>query len=537
VAVTGDLARYRFIARLGSGGMATVELAEDTVLGRRVALKRMLGAADSRGLSRLQREALVGASISHPNVVSIYDVVTDDEGHLIIVMEYVDGQTLREVLDRQGKPSASEAVRILQGVAAGLDAIHAQGIVHRDVKPSNILLGADGAVKVADLGIASVPDRTRITTSGSLLGSLNYMAPEQLEDAAATPAIDVYALAAVAYEVLSGVKARRAANPVALAHAIATQPPPSLLKVWPAAPPAVADVVRRGMSRRPEQRPGSAGELTERLRVALAPEYAAPVAPPPTEPSRVSTGRSRLAEPVTSARVARVAGAPRAPAASRSRRGLLAATLLGLVCLAVVLVVLLSSGSSPPPNPRADTARSADSRTKSTATSSPATSSAAASSPARSSTASSPATSSTAAGSAASTTSPTRAPVGAAGAPGPGAASPTDSSAAADPVSAVKSFYGLAASHRYAGAWALADPALRAQLGGYQSFQSGQAGDRSITFTGARIASQTGTSATVSVATRSVRTDGTHQCTGTVDLISGAPSGSWRLHQVHINCT
>ncbi|MGA9860251.1 MAG: serine/threonine-protein kinase, partial [Solirubrobacteraceae bacterium] len=268
MAVTGDLTRYRYLSTIGTGGMATVDLAEDSRLGRQVALKRFTGAADD-GMSRLRREALAGASISHPNLVSVYDAVTSENGDLVIVMEYVRGETLRQTLNRRGALPVSEVLRILDGVAAGLDAIHARGIVHRDVKPSNILLGEDGAVKVADLGIASVPDRTQITTSGSVLGSLSYMAPEQLGEERSTPAIDIYALAAVAYEMLSGVKARQEANAVALAHAIHTQPAPDLRAAWPQAPAAAADVIRRAMSADPAQRPSSAGELARRLGAAL----------------------------------------------------------------------------------------------------------------------------------------------------------------------------------------------------------------------------------------------------------------------------
>ena len=141
---TGDLARYRVISKLGSGGMATVDLAEDTLLGRRVALKRMSGEVDVPGLTRLRREALVGASFSHTNLVSVYDVVNTDDGHLVIVMEFIEGETLRDVLTRRGRLPVDEALPILAGVAAGLDAINERGIVHRDVKPSNILLGAGG---------------------------------------------------------------------------------------------------------------------------------------------------------------------------------------------------------------------------------------------------------------------------------------------------------------------------------------------------------------------------------------------------------
>lgn len=264
------LARYRTIAPLGTGGMASVVLGEDTLLGRRVALKRMhASGADPRGLLRLRREALVGASMSHRNLVSIYDVIDSADGDFVIVMEYVHGETLRDALSREGRLAPREAVRVLGGVAGGLDAIHARGIVHRDVKPANVLLGSDGVVKLADLGIASVPDHTRITTAGSVLGSFRYMAPEQLREGPASRAIDIYALAAVAFEVLSGRQARREPNPMALAHAIATQPPPDLREIWPAAPKAAAEVLMRGMCRDPEGRPTSAGELVADLGAAF----------------------------------------------------------------------------------------------------------------------------------------------------------------------------------------------------------------------------------------------------------------------------
>src|SRR5438105_4594551 len=131
--------------------MARVDLAQDTLLDRRVALKRMNETSDARGVSRLRREAMTGASLSHPNLVSIYDVCTGDDGRLVLVMEYVAGETLRARINRESKLPVDEALPILEGVAAGLDAIHSRGIVHRDVKPSNILLSTDGAVKVADL--------------------------------------------------------------------------------------------------------------------------------------------------------------------------------------------------------------------------------------------------------------------------------------------------------------------------------------------------------------------------------------------------
>ncbi|HZE03681.1 MAG TPA: serine/threonine-protein kinase, partial [Solirubrobacteraceae bacterium] len=124
--------------------MATVTLAEDTVLGRAVALKRLHGAADRRELLRLKREAMVGASLHHPNLVFVYDAQLHDHGDVVIVMEYVEGETLADVIGARGALPPAEAIRVLHGVAAALDAIHERGIVHRDIKPANVLLGQDG---------------------------------------------------------------------------------------------------------------------------------------------------------------------------------------------------------------------------------------------------------------------------------------------------------------------------------------------------------------------------------------------------------
>jgi serine/threonine-protein kinase len=547
VSVVADLERYRLISKIGSGGMATVDLAEDTLLGRRVALKRIEGTVDVSGLSRLRREALAGASLNHPNLVSVYDILTLENGHLVIVMEYVQGETLRELLTRRGALPPAEALPLLAGVAAGLDAIHGAGIVHRDVKPSNILLGEAGVVKVADLGVASVPDRTGLTTSGSIIGSLNYMAPEQLDTGPVTPAIDVYAFAAMAFEVLSGAKARNAANPVALAHAIATKPPPSLSEAWPAAPRAATDLLTRGMSRRPQDRPASAGQLVAELERGLdvRTERATITSLGGARQRRAPGGARQHRAPAGPRERRPPAGPPepRAPRehSARSRRGILAAAALGLACVAAALVVILNQTSSPPPRtaasgatrpspsaPRHPASTSQRSRSQSASQTATATSSATA-----------PATSSATAPAAAGPTAPA-----AAGATAPPSSStPASGSTAtaapgsdASPTAAVESFYRLAAARRYPEAWALADPAFRAQLGGYQSFVAGQANDRSITFDGAQVTSQTGNAATVTLHTTSVQSDGTRHCRGSVDLVSST-AGHWLVHQIDIHCT
>jgi eukaryotic-like serine/threonine-protein kinase len=549
--VDAALGRYRVISKIGAGGMATVDLAEDTRLGRLVALKRMGGTVNVTGLSRLRREALAGASLNHPNLVSVYDILTLEDGELIIVMEYVQGETLRERLTRQGRLAPSDALPLLAGAAAGLDAIHGAGIVHRDVKPSNILLGADGAVKVADLGVASVPDRTSITTSGSIIGSLSYMAPEQLEPGPVTPALDIYALSTVAFEVLSGVKARKAQNPVALAHSIATKPPPSLQDAWPEAPRAVAELLRRGMSRRPADRPASAGELIAGLEAGFGAETVTGSAR--RTPRIVAAGRTpapaavRRAPPPRRERAPAARPEPRRPAAAAHdpgpRRWTLAAAALGAVGLAVALILLLNHGSSPAPKTAASGAKHHSHTTRSHSASTAHTTPRSATHTATSSASGAAASGSTAGGSAAGgsaagSTAATSSKSAASSSvtTGAGAAGPSGSSSAATPVAAVESFYQLAAARRYPEAWALADPAFRAQLRGYRSFEAGQANDRSITFNSAHVDSQTATSATVSVRTTSVQSDGTQHCSGTVDLVPGASSG-WLLHQIDINCT
>src|SRR2546423_4952496 len=143
--------RYRTIERIGSGGMAAVLLAEDERLGRQVAIKRLHAESPEDTAGRFRREAQLGASLNHPNLISVYDIVTDDEG-VLIVMEYVDGETLRDAIDRGPLPS-DRAMQVLRGLAAGLDHAHGEGIVHRDVKPANVLIGRrDGQAKLADLG-------------------------------------------------------------------------------------------------------------------------------------------------------------------------------------------------------------------------------------------------------------------------------------------------------------------------------------------------------------------------------------------------
>jgi tetratricopeptide (TPR) repeat protein len=338
--------RYRVVRRLGSGGMATVLLCQDERLDRLVAVKRLHASAPEDFEARFVREAKLGASLNHPNLVAVFDTEIDDEG-VLIVMEHVEGESLAAAL-RSGPLAPRHVALVARDLGGALDHAHTHGVVHRDVKPANVLLREDGVTKLADLGIAVAVDQTRITRSGTVLGSAGYMAPEQLEGRELGPPADVYALATVCFEALCGRRAREGRTPMEIAHQIATEDPPDVRAHAPELPAAAAEALVRGMAREPSERPASAGELAEELGEALEGRRTTAVEPP-TAPTRVVAAAS----PPTAGRPAS-AGAAGRPATARSasgrptRRGrfagALAVALLALAVAAVAAAVLLSSG-------------------------------------------------------------------------------------------------------------------------------------------------------------------------------------------------
>jgi eukaryotic-like serine/threonine-protein kinase len=299
--------RYRVIDRLGHGGMATVFLAEDQVLSRQVAVKRLHTAVAEGGAARFKREAQLGAALNHPNIVAVYDTLSGPDG-VLIVMEYVPGQPLSGLI-AVGPMEPGEAIRILRDVASGLDYAHLRGVVHRDVKPANVLVRDDGVVKLTDLGVATAAHVSRITATHDVLGTLGYIAPERLDGEPGGPPADVYSLAAVAFEVLSGQRPQRGATPAEALHRSVAEPPADLREAWPQAPGAAAAVLGRGLDADPDRRPLSAGRLIEELEAALQPGgtvTAADQAPGPVRIS-VSSGR-RLRTALVGALLAVVAG-------------------------------------------------------------------------------------------------------------------------------------------------------------------------------------------------------------------------------------
>src|SRR5262245_51324770 len=261
--------------------MATIYRALDTQLGREVAVKSLRPEylQDPDFSSRFRQEAQNAASLNHPNVVSVYDYGEDPSGPYI-VMEFVDGEDLATILRRTGPLPPAQAARIAAAVARALDAAHARGIVHRDVKPGNVLIGRDGRVKVVDFGIARAIAEAQMTLPGTTLGSVHYFSPEQARGEPATASSDIFSLGIVLYEMLTGSRPWEgdSAASVALARLHGPVPDPALIR--PSIPPALALVDRTAMAQDPDDRYASAGAMADALEATLPASAAvAPTAP------------------------------------------------------------------------------------------------------------------------------------------------------------------------------------------------------------------------------------------------------------------
>jgi serine/threonine-protein kinase len=253
--------RYRLDERVGAGGMGEVWRATDEVLRRRVAIKIVLPALVGQPgfVRRFLVEARAMASVRHPGVVAIHDFRGDDDA-AYLVMEYVDGEPLSRRLARVVRLDPAVAMEVVRQAALALEAVHRRSIVHRDVKAANLLLRADGSVALTDFGIALPPEASVVTTTGAVLGTPSYLAPEQVLGRPATPRSDVYALGVVAYECVAGRRPFVGDNPFAVAMQRVREPAPPL---GPPVPPAVAAVIGRALATEPEQRWATAADLAE----------------------------------------------------------------------------------------------------------------------------------------------------------------------------------------------------------------------------------------------------------------------------------
>jgi tRNA A-37 threonylcarbamoyl transferase component Bud32 len=294
--------RYRLGERIAAGGMGAVYRAVDETLGRQVAVKALRRelADDPTFLERFRREARAAAGLSHPGVAGIYDY-GEVGGQPFIVMELVDGETLAERVAAKGRLPWREAFAIGEQVAAALAAAHAHGLVHRDVKPANILLGHDGRAKVTDFGIAQAAQTATLTRTGMVLGSANYVAPEQAKGGHVGPAADLYSLGCVLFEAVTGETPYLGGNAVAIATQHVSAPVPDPREHRPDLPPEAAALITRALQKQPGARFPSGTAMAAALAAArreegatrVLPALRGPVGPPRATRATLVAGRRR----------------------------------------------------------------------------------------------------------------------------------------------------------------------------------------------------------------------------------------------------
>jgi serine/threonine-protein kinase len=369
----GDMiaGRYRLEGRLGAGGMSTVHLAFDERLERKVAVKLLAEhlADDPAFVSRFKHEALAAARLVHPNVVQVFDSGLDEASHRhFIVMEFVSGSSCAELLRDKGSLPCDQVARIIGDGAEGLDYAHRHGVVHRDVKPGNLLVADSGVVKLADFGIAKATEQSSVTQVGSVLGTAAYLAPEQARGEDAEPACDIYALGVVAYQLASGRLPYEATSLSELALKQQQEVPPRLDVLDPTIPTDFANAVESALSLDPAMRPVDAatfasivrghGDATASTRVLAAATSATAIA---SDPGPATTVGRRAAQP------------PRQPAPSRSdkpakdqepksnatRRTAALLAVIALLGGGAAVAVVASGNSSNSPNIKPVTGQSA----------------------------------------------------------------------------------------------------------------------------------------------------------------------------------
>ncbi len=262
--------RYEIIRLIGEGGMANVYLAYDTILERNVAVKVLRGdlADDEKFVRRFQREALSASSLSHPNIVEMYDVGEDD-GNFYIVMEYIDGKTLKQLIKKRGHLTSSEAVDIMCQLTEGLACAHDSYIIHRDIKPQNIMVLEDGMIKITDFGVAVAVNASDLTQTNSVMGSVHYLPPEQAAGKGSTIKSDIYSLGIVLYEMLAGTMPFRGETAVEIALKHIKNPMPSIRKVNPKVPQSLENIILKATAKNPKNRYNNVRELYDDLKTCL----------------------------------------------------------------------------------------------------------------------------------------------------------------------------------------------------------------------------------------------------------------------------
>ena len=262
--------RYQIIKTIGEVGMANVYLAYDTILDRNVAVKVLRGdlATDEKFVRRFQREALSASSLSHPNIVEVYDV-GEDNGSYFIVMEYIEGKHLKQLLKKRGNLTLTEVVDIMLQITDGMSAAHDSYIIHRDIKPQNIMILENGLIKITDFGIAMALNSTQLTQTNSVMGSVHYLPPEQACGKGATIQSDVYSMGILMYELLTGQLPFRGDNAVEIALKHIKEPFPSIRETLPNIPQSIENIIMRATAKNVKNRYVDAKEMNDDLKTAL----------------------------------------------------------------------------------------------------------------------------------------------------------------------------------------------------------------------------------------------------------------------------
>ena len=265
--------RYEIISVIGEGGMANVFLATDLILGRKVAIKVLRGdlATNEKFVRRFQREAVAASNLCHQNIVSIYDVLEENKNHYI-VMEYIEGLTLKQLIKKRGKLTISEAIDIMLQLLNGITHAHESFIIHRDIKPQNILILSNGLVKIADFGIAASLNESELTQTNSVMGSVYYLPPEQASGTMTTLKSDIYSLGIVMFEMLTGKLPFKGENAVEIAMKHINDTLPSVREINPQVPQSLENIILKATAKNVKNRYDSAKEMKEDLENALNPE-------------------------------------------------------------------------------------------------------------------------------------------------------------------------------------------------------------------------------------------------------------------------
>ena len=268
--------RYQIMKTIGEGGMANVYLAYDTILDRNVAVKVLRGdlATDEKFVRRFQREALSASSLSHPNIVEVYDV-GEDNGSYYIVMEYIKGKHLKQLLKQRGKLTLTEVVDIMLQVTDGMSAAHDKYIIHRDIKPQNIMILENGLIKITDFGIAMALNSTQLTQTNSVMGSVHYLPPEQASGKGATIQSDVYSMGILMYELLTGELPFKGDNAVEIALKHIKEPFPKIRSILPNLPQSIENIIMKATAKNTKNRYNDAREMHDDLKTALTDERSA----------------------------------------------------------------------------------------------------------------------------------------------------------------------------------------------------------------------------------------------------------------------